>query len=546
MRVLAWLTAILVSSQAAIPREVPIVVPAAMQGRELEIAVVCRETQGGWSGVEAWSRLDTRAPRAVVRNGCRVLLRVAGSGVYAASGVVYDKSASESITFLPGAWRTARAGRAASQPYWVSDASPAAECMRTSTASLCLFVSADDPGVLVTIDEAGLRFALSPFGKGGDAAWRAAPWGRFVRVRAPGGRDWSARVSVLVPALKHGRDLLRHSRVSEAAVVHRLGDGAIWLEGGEPEPGARLELTGRGAATTQVELSRVRGSPLTSFDVALAPEEIVEGEVRSDGRLLGGAAVNLMRLLAPPARRGAADEDERPMERVAESVTDATGRFRFDGLPRGDYELSISHPRRGRARLAVRAPSVQRVTLKPHSLVRGRVVRAGVPVAGAVVTVLPSYDAVLAARDPSVLIGESARTALDGRFELVTPDQGHLTLTALGEEGASRVALGDAQALPSIVELGDLRLDDQLDIVILLDLPAACVVSAAGPLGQPGIMLRRTEWVSPGRWILRSALEGRWLMEASCDGVDIELDPPMLEISRGRRELVRLTPRRPP
>lgn len=547
MKALALVIAICLAGQDASTRRVPLVVPTGMRHLELETSVVCRDARGAWSGGDAWRPVPTGPPAVSVRNGCRVMLRRAGGAVYLASAIVLDVDSLQRLSLLPGWMRTARAGAAASQPYWVSEASPAAECMRTAAASFCMFVQADDPGALVTLDESGLRFALSRAGGSHDAAvWQAALWARFVRVRAPRPREWTARVSVLEPALKHGRDVLQQSRISTAAVVHRLGDAALWVEGAGAEQGEgapRLEIAGAGAATARLDLSRVRGSPLTIAEIALAPEEIIEGEIRSEGRMLGGAAVDLMRFLEPPSG-GSERDDERLMERVGETSTDATGRFRFAGLARGEYELTVSHPRRGRARLVVRAPSIHRLALKPHAVVRGRVISSGVPVRGAVVTVLPSYDAVLAARNPAMLIGESVQTAVDGRFEIVTPEEGRLTLTALRDGAAARIELGDAQALPAVVELGDVRLDEPLEVVLLLELPPTCQLSAAGPIGQPGVMLRRAESLGPGRWILRSALEGRWLVEASCAGADVALEPSMIEINRRNRELVRLTPRR--
>lgn len=546
MNALALVIVVGVAAQGASARRVPLDIPVAVQGVALETSVVCRDASGVWSRIGAWVPVDPRSPSAVIGNGCRVLLRRTGAAAYLASGTTHHIERADSLSFLPQWLRTVQAAPASSQPYWVGAVSPAAECLRTQAASLCLFIGVEDGGAMVTIGESRLGFALSRPGAGSNlAAWRDAPWGRLVRVRAPNPHEWQARVSVLQPALKHGRDVLQHSRVSKAAVVHRLGDETLWVEGGESEPGARLELAGTGAATTHFDLSRVRGSPLTVLDVSLAPEEVIEGDVRSDGRLLADASISLMRFLAP-APASSEDDDERPMERVGETTTNATGRFRFDGLARGEYELAVSHARRGRARVAARAPSVHRITLKPHALVRGRVIDSGVPVADATVTLLPSYAAVLAARNPAMLIGESVQTTADGRFELVAPDEGQVTLTALREGGAARIELGDARALPATVDLGDVRLDDPLDVTILLELPTSCVVAAAGPMGQPGIMLRRAESLAPGQWVLRSVLEGRWLIEASCAGADVALDPNMIDVSRRNRELVRLAPRRQP
>lgn len=555
MRALLLLITICLVGQSVATRRVPLVIPAAMQHLELETLVLCRDARGAWDGDGAWRVLEPARSAVPVRNGCRVLLRRAGDAIYLASATIHGVSTLHDVPFLPMWMRTARAAPASSQPYWVSEDSPGAECTRTAAGSLCMFVLADDPGVLVTLDETGLRFALSGAGGSHDAAvWRAAPWGRFVRVRAPRARAWSARVSVLEPALKHGRDLLRQSRVSTAAVVHRLGDAALWVEGVEKsEANPRLEIAGAGAATTSVDLSRVRGSPLTIAEIVLPPEEVIEGEVRSEGRMLSGAAVSLMRFLEPSGGPETPEtpetpesDDERFMERVGETKTDATGRFRLDRLARGEYELTVSHPRRGRTRMVVRAPSIHRLALKPHALVRGRVISSGVPVTGATVTVLPSYDAILAARNPAMLLGESVQTAADGRFEIVTPDNGRLTLTVLRDGAAARIELGDAQALPSTLDLGDVSLDEPLEVVILLELPATCQLSAAGPIGQPGIMLRKAEPAGASRWILRSALEGRWLVEASCGGADVALEPSVIDISRRNRELVRLAPRREP
>lgn len=548
----AWVLALIVAScvqDAGITVAVP--VPESLRERAVETAVACRDSRGGWLGADTWRPLDPRVPRVQARPGCRVLVRAAGAPVYLASDAVAVRDRDEPIRLSPRHLRTVYARPSTSHPFWVSASSSVVECFRTPDSSRCLFVPAGESGALVAVEESGLRFALSRAGDGrAPAHWEAARWARLVSVRAPRGGRVTARLVRLEPALRHGRGLLREARPATSGQVHRLGESVFWISVAADDVGTArppgdllLEIAAARAATARVSQSDIRGSPLTVLDVPLASEEIIEGDVRSGGILLAGASVTLLRLLDVQADPEA-DDEHRPMERIAETTTDDAGRFRFGRLSRDDYELSVSHARRGRARVVTGAPAVRRVTLTPHATARGRVIRAGVPVSGATVTVLPSYDAVMSARDPMALFSEAVQTMPDGRFELLLPDDGRVAVTVVHEGAAARVELGDVGALPPVVDIGDIPLAAPFEAAIRLDVPSTCAVAAAGPVGQPGMFLLRADPVSPGRWMLRSVLEGRWFVEVSCEGVDIPLEVAVIQIDRTSRELIRLSVRR--
>lgn len=542
----------LLSLLGAQPQPHPVVldVPKELRGAPIEVSVVCPDARGGWRGAGQWQAL-TGTPRSVVAGQeCRVLLRADGAPHYFASEAVALRHSRGSLLFSPHRLRDVLALPARSQPYWLGSSAAGVDCWQSIDGSRCMFVPHADAGVMVAVDPSGLAFVLAGAKASAAAPWRSAPWGRLVRVGGSGHDQVSARVTVLEPSLKRGRDLLREPRVSTDARVHRLGPSTFWIEGRSPESDGRLEISAPRAATALLPLDHVRGSPLSPLDIALAPEDWIEGDVRSDGRLLPGATVALFRLLEPirDARPERNDEtgkdDERAIERVGERVTDEAGWFRFGGLARGEYELLVSHPRRGRARRVLTAPAIARIAVAPHAVVRGRVVRHGVPVAGALVTVLPSHDVVIAARNPASLFSESAKTALDGRFELIPPEEGRLTLTVLRDGSSARIALGHAAALPPVLDVGDIRLEEPLEIAVLLDVAQTCVVSAAGPMGQSGVMLRTLRPAGAGRWLLQSALEGRWFVEAVCEGRSLPLENPLIEVSRSSRDPVRMAVRR--
>ncbi len=452
---------------------------------------------------------------------------------------------SEPVHLHARLWRMVRAPAVDGEPHWLGVSGTRAECDRDAVRTRCLFVPADDAGVIVAARAGTVLFAPSAGGgavaTASETSWRSAPWGRFVRVIAPPHSSVSARVVTVESAVRIGKGLLREARGSDDARVFPLGGHAFWVAG-RREGVARLDVGVTGCATTRLPLAAVKASPLVPLEISPSPEERVDGDVRSRGALVEGVTVAVARLLDLPP--GKTDEDERPMELLGETKTDSAGRFAFRGLARERHEIIAMHPSRGRARTVALAPSHSRLALEPRAIVRGRVMKGGVPAEAASVSILPSFDTIAEAPNPMLLVSESVRTGLDGRFEALRPDAGRVVLTVAHEAAIARMDLGDVAALPAVLDIGDVRLEMPLEFELIADLPATCTIQAAGPFGDPGMTLVAATPAGAGRWLWRAPLPGRWFFEASCGGRDVGLETPIVQIDRGASRPIMLRPRR--
>jgi hypothetical protein len=528
--------------QTPVPIEVRVAPPSGLTLAGAQVAVLCRDARGGWTGEDVWRPFDAARPfiAAVAGARCRALLRSGGLSTYVATPEVVWARRDVPLAFGTARLRTVRAPASDAPVAWVGAEAPV-DCAVSANGARCLFLPAGEAGVMVSTDGSRVRYVLVAGGESGDpsAAWRTAVWARMVRVRVSA--QITAAVTALRPALSHGAGYLREAVPSEAARVYPLASGVFWIAGGQ-ELDARLELRAAGAATMRIPLSAIRGPSVSPLYLSLAPEEAIDGDVRSRGALLEGARVMIARLLEKPP--SADTDDEPPMETIAEVSTGADGTFRVGGLAHEAHELIVIHPSRGRARLIVTAPAHRRVLLTPRATLRGRVLRDGVPTPGAAIVVLPAFEVVGAARNPLMLMSEAAQTGSDGRFETALPDEGRSTLTVTYEGAAIRIELGDVAAASGLLDLGDINLPSPIDVDVLLDLPPACTVKSAGPFGEPGLSIVPLVSTAPGRWRFRAPLAGRWMIEGACGGREIALEPALVEVVRGHSTPVLIRPRR--
>lgn len=530
--------------QAPMPIEVRIAPPSGLSVTAAQVAVLCRDARGAWTGEDIWRPFDSTRPYVAAPAGarCRVLLRARGLSTYVATPEVVWTRRDDPLVIPPVRLRTVRAPSFGASVEWVGADQTPTDCIVSAQAARCFFVSASEAGAMVSIDGARVRYALVAAGDSGEAAaWGTAVWARMVRVRAPVSAPIAATVTALRPALSHGSGYLREAVPSAAARIHPLAADVFWMAGDQASD-ARLELRAEGAATLRIPLSAIRGSPLSVLYVSMGPEEAIDGDVRSRGALVEGARVMIARLLEKP--RAADIDEEPPMEAIGESLTGADGRFRFGGLSHEAHALIVMHPSRGRVRLTVTAPAHPRIILAQRASVRGRVLRDGVPVAGAAISVLPAFDVVGAARNPLMLMSETAHTGSDGRFESALPDEGRSAVTVMHDGAAIRIDLGDVGAAGGIRDLGDISLPSPIDVDVLLDLPASCGIKAAGPFGEPGLSIVPLVSTTAGEWRFRAPLAGRWMIEAACGGREIVLEPAIVEVARGHSTPVLIRPRR--
>lgn len=520
-----------------------VVMPAGLAAGPFSAAIVCRDARSGWAMVSEWR--DVAGPAFALPSPaaglCRVLVGASRSTAYLASAeLVIGKS--NGAVFINDRWLRNVDAPPGGSVTWLSGAGEeGVECTTLPDRTRCWFVPLAGGGVLIALTAPQFQFAIvSEREGGGTPSWRPAGWGRLIRARSPSGKV-TAEVIALHDALKHGAGRVREARPEPGLTIMRVSAASFWLAG-DINPAAYLELRGDGAATTRLPLSGMGTSGAGVVDVTLPHQDIISGEVRSRGSMVEGATVMLSRLLDMPGPQ--VKDDERVRERLAEVTTGPAGHFRFESLGAGKYELFVLHPSLGRRSVVVSAPAHARLQLEPRTVIRGKVLRHGIPVTDATVQALPSIEAVTMARNPATLGSSAVRSGPAGRFEVIAPDEGRVTLSVTAGGAASRVDLGDASALPPVVDVGEITLDDPVEVELLVDLPPGCELRAAGPLGVAGLTAIRAEGVSQGRWILRPPHSGRWLLAGVCTGREIALDPALVAVPLARPGPVLLKVRR--
>ena len=533
------------AAEAAPIQAVILALPAGVPKDRLAISLMCRDARSRWITVIGWQQAG-RPPFAIVGPAgrrCRAMVRPFGAATYLTSGEMAWGLSSQPVTVSPNWQRTIHAPPSTGEVLWLgASGTDGAECETSAEGSRCLFVPVDAPGVLASPAAGGLVFSVVPRGPApAIAAWKLAAWGRVVRVHAPGRGVVDARAIVLQPSLRRGSGQMHEARPAPGIALFRLGPHAFWVASGTA-PRGELELRSVGAATTRLPLASIAASFPSATDIALPAGESITGEVRSRGLLIEGVTVMLTRLLERPAP--APTQDDPPIERVGEAVTDPSGHFTFVALARGRYELLAVDSSRGRARQAAAPTTHVRLELRPRALVRGRVVQQGVPVPSALVQLLPSLEAVTSARNPLALGAAPVPSGPDGRFAVIAPDEGRVMLSVNAGSGAVRMDLGDAAVLPETLDVGDITLQAPLELEIVAELPAGCELHAAGPLGATGLSVIRAVALAPARWRVTPPLPGRWLFAAVCAGQELALDPPVVEVPPARPGDILLTVRR--
>ncbi|RMF74465.1 MAG: hypothetical protein D6738_06355 [Acidobacteria bacterium] len=177
----------------------------------------------------------------------------------------------------------------------------------------------------------------------------------------------------------------------------------------------------------------------------------------------------------------------------ARSTTDAEGRFRFEGLAAGSYEVGINDLRTGLAWSETVALDADRdVTIEiPTGVIAGRCVDAdsGEPLSGAAVRAEP-----LSAGEGSRNV-VSGRTDLDGRFEIGPVGEGTYRVTANLDGYAAESTLVDVS--PG----GDAR-----ETTLRLTPTAGLTLAVTGPTGAPPSEVL-VDVLDPAG---RSIVSGRW------------------------------------
>lgn len=247
----------------------------------------------------------------------------------------------------------------------------------------------------------------------------------------------------------------------------------LLAQGGLPAEGAVLTYEAEGQTAQIEEDGRVRLASLPTdravhlraggalwvhqpVDVAEVPEghELDLGEIRlRPGHLLTGRVSDKEGTPIPDAALRLQDiADPWPVAQAIEALSDAEGRYRFEGVPPGDYRLRVNctgYLRLKRTLSIAEAPGTTSldIQLSGGSVVRGRVVAAnGAPISGATVATGHDRDAALLALYESGTGPESVTTDDDGYFTLSIRSD-----VMVSAEGYATTAFGQEQLVEPVV-----------------------------------------------------------------------------------------------
>lgn len=284
-----------------------------------------------------------------------------------------------------------------------------------------------------------------------DEPMRAEEGSLRVEVAAPTGPQPGARVSLYLrgpyePATGQPSWRLAGSgRTDEQGVVVLPARPGRYL----------VSARAAGLATARADVTRPRGEATTSVRLLLLKGEILEGTTveRASGSPVPLAELTLVPRASSLEGRASAPEEERHL-----ASSDARGKFRFEGLEPGEYQLEARAPGHAAKRLLrmfVPSPPVT-VELEASAFIEGFVeLPDGKPAAQARVSAFGADEAV------------SAETSSGGGFSLDVPPGSYQVMARQGDQTGSartrlvvgagmtlkdvRIRLGSATAIAGVV-----------------------------------------------------------------------------------------------
>jgi len=434
---------------------------------------------------------------------------------------------------LPSQVEPAAVTRVVWVPADESAAIPQGDCVLLAPRGWsCHQRSAGDVGVVLI--QAGAEIGFVAFGGHGVVASGIAKWGRVIRVTTAGDPE-----EVSAMALRLDRPAIRPNTRTLGVVpdtethIWPMSSTAFWVAGTSRRADAFIRFEAKQSARHDEPLERVledeAESPLT---IPLQPPLMLEGHVESSsGAAVSGAIVDVLTLRpsdsAEPTRALLNTVD---VMYVAETRTDADGRFEFEGLESRLYNVAVidfEHGRGDQWTDAVGQPIV--IRLKAPAKATGRVLRQSLPVPGVVVRFVPDASAWRDSRDPAAHLALDASTDDSGRFMLTLPPSAEGAVQLTAPDGATKRIPVPHIANVSEVALGDVVLEELIEVELQTDV-LGCVVSAVGPAGVAGFSIVRARSVGIVH-SLQLPEPGQWLMQVECGGVQRRVSPPMVEVS---------------
>jgi hypothetical protein len=502
--------------------------------------------------------IDDEPPRAAVaeveQQGHRVLLRAQAGrrrvvlleradGAYLLDGP-FSWPDSDAHRVMDGRWR--RTLRVASpEPIpdaafeWLS-ADPAStgqwpRCFRAADRFwACWGIAAEEAGVIV--HRAWDRVWWTVVSRGVAPDLRSSKWGRLLVVADASGDAAGLSVKFAHPAPQSSQRVpgVRPGTSSIATAQSMLvTQGVAWLSGADVPPAGWIELRTTRSGPAYLALQDVAGgSPLLPLTAQLEETRSLDGIVVGGGeQRASGALVTLFRFIDPPQPAGAAAR-EKPRRVVAgETIANADGSFRLDGVGDAKYEVVVWHPVLGRASsILPRSLGVQTIRLESPGTARGRVLRAGKPAAGVDVISVPAPEALRNADDLIDLKGGDTRTDDEGRFAVMLAASGGGELRVGGGiHPIKRIPLPRVPA--PLIDVGDIDLGSPLEITIVLDQESACDLRATGPIGRTGLQIVPAVPTGPGLFRIVLPEAGLWAFGLLCGREPRSLSPLTMEIT---------------
>ena len=435
---------------------------------------------------------------------------------------------------------------APSRIVWITpagDEAPAGCTLHAGRAWSCDQLPPAPGGVVVIVDVAG-TLAYVPVGGHDHESGGVSSWGRVVQV-APGGVAPEAVRNLQVTPFKPERptyraSTLRFSAVQDVAVrVLRLSAGAFWIAGQTTDSDAYVQIEGPAIATRRVAVRMLAdGPPEWPLVEAMNAPGTMTGQVSTDrGDDVEGAVVDLLE----PLHRQPTDDPPYaplPLIKVATTTAAADGTFVFDRLDPGRYHVAVIHARLGRGDADVSALSTPvSIRLMPPVVVRGRVLRNGLPVPAARVRFIPDVLALMAGTDPANHIADETTTTPEGGFSLRLPPDPTGALQVIGHDNASVRVPIKKTAKGKELSLGDITLPERRRIGIRLAKGDGCALAAVGPVGVLGLSIVQVTVESVTTWVdLPEA--GEWALTAMCGGTNYDVSPRTLLVPRTGPDIV--------
>ena len=400
----------------------------------------------------------------------------------------------------------------------------------------CQSLSPHPRGMVVVVDAdegvAAIPVGLAPT----ESMPVLGTWGRVVRIVAgPVSPEdlHDVKLSVWRPARPASRpQTLRFETEEEPGVtVIPLSDSAFWITGRVLDPDAYIRIDGPAVASVRLSTAGLQsGQAEVPLFANVSPPNALQGQVQDEqGRDVENAVVELWVPLRPGEERAAEHQAGRAFLRWAVSRSDAQGRFDFVRMASDSYEISATHDSAGRASSVVSSlaePLLLR--LRAPAVATGRILRHGLAVEAARVRFVPDVAAFSRSTDPGEHVAADTRSDGQGQFTLpLPPVRAGIVQVSVPDGPVVRVPLPAASGSRDVA-LGDILMPDTRTTILRLLDPRVCAFTAAGPIGQLGLMLVHAKPMSIGVFQLALPEPGTWVLDAECGGRGIGVEPSLL------------------